>query len=92
MDKLKNSLSLHPQNGSVAQLYRAPHYGCGGLRLESLRGHQGGDLIKIDWISVFLSLKVFEIELVRVKIEFTREVRTWSVCLSYPIPSGKINF
>ena len=28
-------------NGFVAQLYRAPHYGCGGLRLESLRGHKG---------------------------------------------------
>jgi hypothetical protein len=31
---------LQSQNGFVAQLNRAPDYGSGGLRFESLRGHK----------------------------------------------------
>ncbi len=27
------------KNGCVAQLNRVPHYGCGGYRFESYRGH-----------------------------------------------------
>ncbi len=41
MQLYKIIVFLHSQNGSVAQLYRALHYGCRGLRLESLRGHKG---------------------------------------------------
>ena len=38
----QNALSLHSQfsNGSVAQLNRVPHYGCGGYGFESRRSHK----------------------------------------------------
>ena len=45
-------------NGFVAQLYRAPHYGCGGLRLESLRGHKKNPAPKC-WVFPFKAIKVY---------------------------------
>jgi len=55
------SLSLWLNNqtiGFVAQLYRAPHYGCGGLRLESLRGHKKNPARKC-WVFPFKAIKVY---------------------------------
>ena len=63
MPNLFLSLSLWQINqtiGFVAQLYRAPHYGCGGLRLESLRGHSSGKLVIIDWFSAFFVVELPE--------------------------------
>jgi hypothetical protein len=37
---LKNSCIFALANGPVAQLNRVPHYGCGGSRFESWRGHK----------------------------------------------------
>ena len=52
-------LILHPhfgEIGSVAQLYSALDFGSSGCGLESLRGHQSGKLVIIDWFSAFLTV------------------------------------
>ena len=49
---------INHTNGFVAQLYRAPHYGCGGLRLESLRGHKKNPARKCR-VFPFKAIKVY---------------------------------
>ena len=39
------------KNGSVAQLDRAPDYGSGGLRFESLQNHKGLNVNKLEVMS-----------------------------------------
>ena len=42
----ENSVSLHPQNGPVAQLNRVSDYGSEGYRFEPYRGHSKRHTLK----------------------------------------------
>tara|TARA_B110000967_G_scaffold197912_1_gene230235 strand:- start:251 stop:457 length:207 start_codon:yes stop_codon:yes gene_type:complete len=56
----------------VAQLNSAPDYGSGGCKFESCRGHSSGELVDVNWFSVFLIFaKTLENKVIEEKIECT---------------------
>ena len=57
----ENSVSLHPQNGPVAQLNRVSDYGSEGSRFEPWRGHaENKALTKIFLVGAFSFQNIFK--------------------------------
>ena len=55
----ENSVSLHPQNGPVAQLNRVSDYGSEGSRFEPWRGHcLLSNTYRLISVGVFLCIKI----------------------------------
>ena len=53
----ENSVSLHPQNGPVAQLNRVSDYGSEGSRFEPWRGHNSESYF-LNEVAFFVSNKL----------------------------------